>query len=679
MKKRWIFLFLFLMLPAFVVATILFHPEMFKAASIPLFLLEKTYSGSFLGVRWLIAAAFSLLFTVIIYSSTHEMSGGAQRLENGPYGNARWATPKERAGMYPFFKFGKATKPGITLRFDKSGAEVDTSMKTVMLVCPPGGGKTKSVLIPTLLYNAEVNKNTEGKGASILSVDCKGEEYNTTATYMATHGYTVRLLDFRNPQHSLQYNLLNPINRYMDLARNTENETDQIRYRSQAERQAKLLAEAIVAATSSDGHGENPFFTETAKGLITAMVLVVSEFGAEDERHIVSVFRLIVELNGLLQTADDKDDDRNQKSRLGTLLDLLPGDVRAKLYAGAATTADVRTSMNVFSSALSRLLAFLDAQTEQMICAQSPGLSAQEFIDNPTCVFLVLPDEDTTAHFFATLYIEQMTTMLVHIASTSGDPEQKLPRPVLVLWDEFGQSPRCKGLAHWIGAWRSRNIRLLLSLQAESQLEMVHGKDVARVVSEAVQIRMYSNLTGGETAQNLSKELGQYTVITQSVTQGDKSGSSSRSTTGRALISHDEIASLPLGTWLVKANTMNPIKARLPIYSKAWKGVKPTYTPTEPRPAQHIPYLTEEKLRLRYAPQEVQEPAPPKPKKKQPQRQSFKMSDFAQQGAAASERKPIKRKTFADIERERQAEKEVNANGSSQDNDPITGSVESQS
>lgn len=559
--------------------------------------LNRLTAGPQLGLRWLLAGTLSVLCTILLHDRRHRLHGGISRVPSGPYGDARFANARERAQLYPRVRYTQAQQPGITLEFDRHSCEVDTSDRTVLLVCPPGGGKTKSVLLPTLYYNAIVNRNTGGRGASILSVDCKGEEYQATHQYMREHGYRTLLLDFRNPLSSLQYNMLAAVNEYMEIAKTSGEPTAVLEARANAERHAKLLADAICAATEVGAYNrDNPFFTETARGLITAMILVVSEFGQPAERHIVSVFRLIVELNGLLQQGGSRDD-RNQKSRLGTLLELLPGNVRAKLYAGAATSADVRTSMNVFASALAKLLSFLDAKLEQMVCGQSEGLTAGEFLSEPTCIYLVLPDEDNTAHFFATLFIQQMSTSLIAIASRR--PGQRLSREVLVLWDEFGQAPPCQGLESWVTAWRSRGIRLLLAVQTEAQLEARYGRSRAEIIRKAVHTRMYAYLGAGDTAQALSKEMGSYTVVTSSVTNSGRSGSSSQSMTGRPLMTNDEIGSLPIGTWLVLAGGHHPILARLKTADRVWE-VESAPCEGARRPVREVPYLTEEKLRERY-------------------------------------------------------------------------------
>lgn len=42
--------------------------------------------------------------------------------------------------------------------------------------------------------------------------------------------------------------------------------------------------------------GQNAYFYDAAEGLLTATILLVAEFCQADERHIVSVFKIIQEL-----------------------------------------------------------------------------------------------------------------------------------------------------------------------------------------------------------------------------------------------------------------------------------------------------------------------------------------------------------------------------------------------
>ena len=608
MKRQWIdALALFLLLTVAIAGGIalLFHPTLLTSGGTPRQWLEAAFDRR-APMYWLLGAALGLLFTMLIYERRFTLDIGLHRAGSGQFGTARWATSAERAQVYRWTTYAKADKPGFVLEHKSRSAEVDASDQNVMLVCPPGGGKTKSILIPTLLYNGIVNQNTGGHGASILALDCKGEEYAATHEFLEAHGYRTLVLDFRHPLRSNHINLMHPINRQMDIARDASRpEAERLRARARAERHAKILGESVYAMTGmGENGGENSsYFAETAKGLVEGVALVVSEFGHPDERHIVSVFRLIVELNGI---EENKKNNLTQKNRLDELMKLLPGDLRARLYAGPATSADVRTSMNVFSSALAQLLQVLDAEVEQMICEQSEGFTAEEMMETPTCLYVIVPDEDTTTHFFAALLIMQIGETLVRCAS---DTDGRLSRHFFVLWDEFGQSPRCKGAEHWFNAWRSRGIRFLIALQSEKQLEMVYGRTRAGVIREAIQIRMYAHLSSGESAQNLERELGKYTVATASVNSGTgRQDSSNRSLVGRSLLTADEIASLPIGDWIVKVSGLSPIRAKLTPYDRTFPHIRPSGYVGEEHPIKAIPYLTEKSLRERYTPFEAKDP-----------------------------------------------------------------------
>lgn len=611
-KKRWVnnllLWLLFTVLGAFVMAIVADFQGLHSESPIPYYF-RCLFTGANAPAYWLVGCGAAIIITALLDTQTHTLDIALKPAGNGQFGTARLATEKERRELYQWVNAKDATKPGFTLEYTKNRFEVDTSDRFVMQTVPPGGGKTSCMMVPTLIYNALVNTNTNGKGASILSLDCKGQEYETTHKTMEACGYRVVLLDYRNPSCSMQNNMMHPVNVNMEKACSVEDPGKALEYRATAERHAKILAESIIATSGMDQSANNAYFTETASGLITAMVLIVAEFAAPEEKHIVSVFRLIIEMNGLMENDDRKKNDLIQKNRLEELLKLLPGDVRARLYAGPATGADVRTSMNVFSSAMSKLLSFMDARLEQMICSQSEGLTAEEFMEKPTCIYLVLPDEDTTAHFFASLFVQQMSETLIGIASSL--PDQRLSRPALILWDEFGQSPPCRNATSWFTAWRSRGIRLMIALQSPAQLEDKYGKTKAEIIQDAVQVRMYSHLSSGKVAQELSREMGNYTISTGSATSSSRrnSDSSSRSLTGRALKTPDEIAAMPIGDWLILANDYHPILARLRPYSKFWKLPIAKFEGS-PRPVISIPYLTEAKLRERYVDKLPTEPYP---------------------------------------------------------------------
>lgn len=58
-------------------------------------------------------------------------------------------------------------------------------------------------------------------------------------------------------------------------------------YKSRAERYAKSLARSIIRTKGFDGGGQNAYFYDSAEGVITAVILMVSQYCDREERHML--------------------------------------------------------------------------------------------------------------------------------------------------------------------------------------------------------------------------------------------------------------------------------------------------------------------------------------------------------------------------------------------------------
>lgn len=554
-------------------------------------------------IKILISGLIGLL--VLIYNGNRLNNIEKVEVGNKQHGSARFMTEKEQHQNYTFVPDGKEKVPGFIVGREDHSWITDQSDKTLCLVTPPGGGKTKAIFIPTIYYNARVNKNTDS-GASILSLDVKSENFETTGKMLEECGYNVYYLNFRNPSESYMFNLMNGVNEEINEYLCCINEEDKLRHYAKAERFAKQVSSSIIKNIMGETKDSaSDFFDKTAQGLITGLILLVSQYGAESERHIISVFKLIVELNGLIDNSNIENG--QQRSKLTDLLQYID-DNRITDYVGASVSADVRTSMNVFSSALAKLLEFIDAELEQMICGHSSEINAIDFIKKPTAIFLICPDEDNSRHFFASLFIRYFTTQLIDLAESS--PNMTLERKVLCLWDEFGNMPAIKDVDSLFTAARSRGIRFLYSLQSFSQLKKSYNKTYEEIILDSSQILMFTFVapTAYDTAKRLSDILGSQTVLSGTI--------SSRSMTF-SLLTHDhtntyqmikrplmfpeEILAIPLGTYIVvKTGGVTEavaMKTKLSLFSDYCKKY-PLYKPTAKIKFKKINVLDSEKIRL---------------------------------------------------------------------------------
>lgn len=552
-------------------------------------------ASTFLGCVPYMAALkliLSALIILMIWLKGNGLDIKAERVGNGQHGTARFATQKEKQETYTLVAEGKETVPGFIVEMNHPYWRVDMSDNSMLLLAPPGGGKTKRLMIPTIYYNAMVNKNTHGRGASMLITDCKGEEITTCGGFLKDAGYRVLYLDFRFPLRSYHNNLMFNTNKEIDKYKAAKDESEKILHYARAERYAKTLSGSIVENMGAVVKNEtSQFFNETSKGLITALTLLVSEYGEEGERHIISVFKLLIELNGLSEGSTETE----QKNRLEELLSYVNND-RILNFAGPSMKADVRTSMNIFSSALGKLVAFIDAELEQMVCDQSPELNDIDFIKEPTAIFLVCPDENTTRHFFASLFIRYLMNDLI---AQAEETNHVLTRPVLCIWDEFGNMPAIQDMDVLMSAARSRGIRFILSVQSLAQLEKNYQDKLAVIMRDSIQMTMFTYVSPNSrhTAEELSKTLGSQTVLSGSVSSGKTSTSTNLQMIGRPLMTPDEIINMKPGNFIIMKAGARPAKTKLPLYFKYLRNIQP-YTPAAPQcEIRKIKYLTSDKIK----------------------------------------------------------------------------------
>lgn len=488
---------------------------------------------------------------------------------HGQHGDAHFMSDEEKKKVYVEVPHGGEQTPGMLVGAVRSSWLLDTSDQSVLMVAPPGAGKSTSVYIPTVTYNARVNYNTKndkgiGKGASMVLVSVKDDLYNITGPELRHCGYRVLKLDLRNVFCSCHFNLLYRVNAEIDAWRKEQDARQRAVHYATAERYAKTIASAIIGSTGSVNSGDSSeYFNETARGLITGLVLLVSQYGKEGERHIVSVFNLIVELAG----ADTPEKGNQvQKSRLAAMLENVT-DRRIKGYVATTTSADIRTTLNIISSALSKLLKFVDAELEQLICSHDNDLDAEQFIERPTAIFLIAPDENETRHFLASLFIRFLTDDLIALAERQGG---RCPRPFYYFLDEFGNFPAIPGVTSLFSAIRSRGGRLLVAVQSYSQFLLKYDKNVTEIIKDNCQILLntFVSPSAQDTAASISKMLGDETILTGSTSKSDGKTTSSHQLMGRPLLSPAQMVRIQRDTWIVEKAGCAPMKTHLEGY---WK------------------------------------------------------------------------------------------------------------
>jgi type IV secretion system protein VirD4 len=454
------------------------------------------------------------------------------------HGSSRWQTKMEITNNVTSWHTEKDPPDGgIVLGYghEKKKAWLDTNDRHTLIIGATRSGKTRRLIFPTIWSLAKA-------GESMILTDPKGELYERSRDYLTNHGYDVVLLDFRNPRRGNFWNPLHPV----ILAGDDH---------SKASERAWDIAHMIV---HQKPHTGDPLWPNGTESVIAALLLLtVMEAPADKYRHVGTAYSILYELGAGCEDGTIP---------LNEYIMSLPVGHPAKAAFGTALLAPYRTRASFFTGASSDLRLWADLSIAHLTATQDHEL------DRPgrerSAVFLVIPDEKSTRHILASLYIDQTYQALVELATKTGG---RLPLRVNFLLDEFGNMPAIGDFDKKLTVAAGRGMRFTLVVQDIAQLKR-HYKEAAQTITGNCHTWIYLLTADIETARLISAKTGQYTVETESYSSSvrniDTSTGSQYGTTGRALLLPDEVLRWPQDMSLVLQSRQFPMRLPLPDLSK---------------------------------------------------------------------------------------------------------------
>ena len=512
------------------------------------------------------AGMFAIIGGITLISHIYNLNEiKSKTVGDGQHGTARFSTKGELRKIYKYIPYepkvwrkqakkGKLKLPqGVILGVKKKKgvdyAMVDDDDVHTLMIGAAGCGKTAYWLYPNLEYACAA-------GMSFLTTDTKGDLYRNYGNIAKQYyGYDVAIIDLRNPTKSDGNNLLHLVNKYMD---EYKAHPENIALKAKAEKYAKIIGKTLIF---SDGdaasYGQNAFFYDAAEGLITSVILLIAEFAPPEQRHIVSVFKLIQDL---LAPSGIKG-----KNQFQLLMEKLPPDHKTRWFAGAALNTSEQAMASIMSTAMSRLNAFLDSELEQILCFDT-AIDAEKFCSSKCAIFIVLPEENPATYFMVSLLLQQLYREILTVADEQGGA---LKDRVMFYMDEFGTLPAISSAEMMYSASRSRKLSLVSIIQSYKQLEKNYGSEGADIIKDNCQVTIAGGFapTSG-TADEISKSLGSRTVMTGSVSRSKNDPSQSLQMTERPLMTADELKSMKKGNFIVMKTGTHPFISKLILFFK---------------------------------------------------------------------------------------------------------------
>lgn len=172
------------------------------------------------------------------------------------------------------------------------------------------------------------------------------------------------------------------------------------------------------------------------------------------------------------------------------------------------------------------------------------------YSDQPTAVFLKIPDSDTSNNALASIFISQLYSELAKQCSLV--PGGKVHTRVEFILDEFGNMVPIKDMGHLMTVSASREILFTLIIQSHQQLYGVYGKEVGATIKENGQNQVLVATTDRGTLREFSEAAGSYTAENQNISSSSTNKQNyNLSAEKLPLISTERLSQLYVGESLV--------------------------------------------------------------------------------------------------------------------------------
>ena len=480
-----------------------------------------------------------------------------------------------------------------------------------LIVGTTGSGKTTFIIDPAIRCYAH-----SGEKPCMVITDPKGELYNQHSVQLKKEGYRIIVLDLRNPYSSsrwnpmdnsyLKYNRAHNLNKEVKVYKNAspssvglktipgatygnewyafkkmaypDKQQLEIELQStaqtlinEAENELREIASTILPIESKT----DTSWEQGAQDFVYAMMLAMLEDTQNPELGMTREKFNFYNVSKICTTRDSDPD-----NMMGTLKKYIEGrDVLSKVKPLATTV--VNNAPNTTRSFLGVMQPKIAIFQDMGVCyaTSATDISFDDFIEQPTVLFIKVPDEKESRHCIATMCISQVYKKLIEIASFS--PGLKLKRPVYFLLDEFANLPKVPKFDSMITVARSRRIFFEVVIQSYSQLDNKYTKEVGDTIRGNCNIQIFVGTEDQKTREEFSKMCGDVTlkINNTSVSRSDKKDSDANRTTNsqtvtRPLIEPYELGQLPYDVNIVKIYGQPAIKTKMtqwfkvPLFSK---------------------------------------------------------------------------------------------------------------
>jgi len=462
---------------------------------------------------------------------------------NNEYGSARFATFNEIKNNFKKEKIESIKESGVPIWFSNDYKFVwfDRETPHYTYLGSTGSGKSVTAVIPMCSFIA-----TAKKKRSVFITDPKGEIFNTTSLMFKQNGYNVITIDFRHPEMSNHFNILEPVikeyEKYIEYEKLSLNsKKDKVKYNNLAMTSLaetnRLITSLSTMIMQEKTQQKDPFWNNSARNLLEGLIGFFLE-----EYKKGNVKRHQITMTSIRKFQNSSMSERNF-NKFKNYIDKKEYGSKSKDSLTSILNASENTYKSITAVFGEKLSLFDDVNVANV--TSDSDFDFDILGKEPTALFIIVPDEDKVYFTLVTIIVGLLYKELVKLANSQEN--KKLPVQIDWLLDEFANCPPLADIEALVSVARSRGMRFHFFIQSFSQLDNVYGKEVAQIILDNCGL-IYLKTNTQDTAEQISKRLGKTTISSNSISQSlsltDYNGNKSTSLMARDLLTPDEVKQL---------------------------------------------------------------------------------------------------------------------------------------
>lgn len=542
-------------------------------------------------VIWTVFATL-IIAAVLAAIVNHHIHSGNRALKVNYGEDAHWLTNSEMKKM-PDLIFTKASqlkdvKDGIPILSEKRGDDLHVVMQNpihTLVIGTTGSGKTTGFVSPTI----QILSKTKTKPCLIIT-DPKEELFEKHAKSLEDEGYKVYVIDLRNVYESAHWNPFNTIWERTDKMKTVTVTQNRGKYYVEGKKyltyeEAELARRVYVQQLIDDVYidlqdiiyticpvenKQDSGWERGARDLIFGLALAFWEdvrdgLMSREQFNLYNLYKnIMLYCTGEMEQLKAYFNCREKWSKA-------PG------LANTVTVSQERT-LTSYMGDINRYFNWLADNGLNSLMSKN-DIELSHFDEEPSALFLKIPDEKENRHKVVSLFITQIYKTLVTKAALNKKQgrckDSELLRNCYVIMDEFGNLPKFNNVDSIITVGRSRRIFMVPIIQDFAQLDNKYGKEVAGIIKSNCNIKVFIGSTDKNTLNEISDLCGKHKTKSTSYSDNEHSFNTSTGMTEKPLIFPSDLETLnsppqKSGNAIVLMFGKYPLKAKYtPIYEAA--------------------------------------------------------------------------------------------------------------